>query len=140
MSCWPGPKAMGGRSREVMYLRIRADCEALSSTANQALPGQAFDPEYRWRPLAIGSAFGVGWGGVHSARDAEGGRMRPTVFAMMGAAALVAGAALYGETHAQTTGANVGTLTCDVAGGVGFVFGSSKELSCLFNRSNGTAE
>ena len=59
---------------------------------------------------------------------------------MMGAAALVAGAALYGETHAQTSGANVGTLTCNVAGGVGFVFGSSKELSCLFNRSNGTAE
>jgi len=66
--------------------------------------------------------------------------MRRTVFAMMGAAALVAGAALYGETHAQTSGANVGTLTCNVAGGVGFVFGSSKQLSCLFNRNNGTAE
>ena len=66
--------------------------------------------------------------------------MRRTVFAMMGAAALVAGAAFYGETHAQTSGANVGTLTCNVAGGVGFVFGSSKQLSCLFNRNNGTAE
>ena len=66
--------------------------------------------------------------------------MRRTVFAMMGAAALVGGAALYGETHAQTSGANVGTLTCNVAGGVGFVFGSSKQLSCLFNRNNGTAE
>ena len=66
--------------------------------------------------------------------------MRRTIFAMMGAAALVAGAAFYGETHAQTSGANVGTLTCNVAGGVGFVFGSSKQLSCLFNRNNGTAE
>jgi hypothetical protein len=66
--------------------------------------------------------------------------MRRTVFAMMGAAALVAGAAFYGETHAQTSGANVGTLTCNVAGGVGFIFGSSKQLSCLFNRNNGTAE
>ena len=66
--------------------------------------------------------------------------MRRTVFAMMGAAALVGGAALYGETHAQTSGANVGTLTCNVAGGVGFIFGSSKQLSCLFNRNNGTAE
>ena len=66
--------------------------------------------------------------------------MRRTVFAMMGAAALVAGAAFYGETHAQTSGANVGTLTCNVAGGVGFIFGSSKQLNCLFNRSNGTAE
>jgi hypothetical protein len=66
--------------------------------------------------------------------------MRRTVFAMMGAAALVAGAALYGETHAQTNGVNVGTLTCNVAGGIGFVFGSSKDLSCLFSRNNGTAE
>ena len=35
---------------------------------------------------------------------------------------------------------NVGSLTCTVAGGVGFVFGSSKELTCLFNRTNGVAE
>jgi hypothetical protein len=41
--------------------------------------------------------------------------------------------------HAQS-GANVGSLTCNVAGGVGFVFGSSKELSCLFNRTDGRAE
>ena len=38
------------------------------------------------------------------------------------------------------SGVNLGSLTCNVAGGVGFVFGSSKELSCLFNRTNGTAE
>ena len=38
------------------------------------------------------------------------------------------------------SGVNVGSLTCKVAGGVGFVFGSSKELSCLFSRSNGVAE
>jgi hypothetical protein len=42
-------------------------------------------------------------------------------------------------TSAQT-GVNLGSLTCNVAGGMGFVFGSSKELSCLFNRANGTAE
>jgi len=66
--------------------------------------------------------------------------MRRSVFAMLGTVALVAGAALYGQTHAQTTGANVGSLTCNVAGGVGFVFGSSKQISCLFNRTNGTAE
>ena len=38
------------------------------------------------------------------------------------------------------TGANVGTLTCNVAGGMGFVFGSSKELSCLFTRTDGIGE
>ena len=66
--------------------------------------------------------------------------MRRSVFAMLGAVAVVAGAALYGQTQAQTSGANVGSLTCNVAGGVGFVFGSSKQISCLFNRTNGTAE
>lgn len=38
------------------------------------------------------------------------------------------------------SGVNLGTLTCNVAGGMGFVFGSSKELSCLLTRSNGVAE
>jgi hypothetical protein len=66
--------------------------------------------------------------------------MRRSVFAMLGAVALVGGAALYGQTHAQSSGANVGSLTCNVSGGIGFVFGSSKTLSCLFNRTDGIAE
>src|ERR1044072_5955375 len=37
-------------------------------------------------------------------------------------------------------GFNVGSLTCNVAGGVGFVFGSSRTLNCLFSRTDGTAE
>ena len=40
----------------------------------------------------------------------------------------------------SNAGVNVGSLTCNVAGGVGFVFGSSKELDCILARSNGTAE
>src|SRR5882757_7325531 len=66
--------------------------------------------------------------------------MRRSIFAMLGAAALVAGAALYGQGHAQQSGVNVGSLTCNVAGGIGFVFGSSKDMSCLFNRTDGIAE
>ena len=38
------------------------------------------------------------------------------------------------------SGVNVGSLSCNVSGGVGFVFGSSKDLSCLFTRSDGKAE
>jgi hypothetical protein len=58
---------------------------------------------------------------------------------------LVAGAAaaalFAGLPAAQAqSGANVGTLNCTVAGGVGFIFGSSKDLSCLFTRTNGSAE
>jgi len=41
---------------------------------------------------------------------------------------------------AGRSGANVGSLTCNVAGGVGFVFGSSKDLNCLFTRTDGIAE
>ena len=58
---------------------------------------------------------------------------------------LAAGAAaamlFAGAPAAQSqSGANVGSLSCTVAGGVGFVFGSSKELSCLFTRTDGKAE
>ena len=41
---------------------------------------------------------------------------------------------------AGKSGANAGSLTCNVAGGVGFIFGSSKDLSCLFTRTDGIAE
>lgn len=63
--------------------------------------------------------------------------MLRSVLAAASAATLLVGIA----THAYSqSGANVGTLTCNVAGGIGFVFGSSKDLSCLFTRTNGTAE
>lgn len=41
---------------------------------------------------------------------------------------------------AGKSGANVGSLSCTVAGGMGFIFGSSKDLSCLFTRTDGIAE
>ncbi|HEY2614045.1 MAG TPA: DUF992 domain-containing protein, partial [Reyranella sp.] len=31
-------------------------------------------------------------------------------------------------------GVNVGSLSCNAAGGVGFVFGSSRALNCVFTR------
>ena len=78
--------------------------------------------------------------------------MQRSIWAVLGAMVLVCGAAEYGQTHAQTpaapgtaqatgkSGVNVGQLSCQVAGGVGFVFGSSKELDCLFTRTDGVAE
>ena len=35
---------------------------------------------------------------------------------------------------------NVGALSCQVSGGIGFIFGSSKDLSCVFKRANGDTE
>jgi len=37
-------------------------------------------------------------------------------------------------------GVNVGYLNCSAAGGVGFVFGSSRALNCLFTRTDGAGE
>ena len=56
--------------------------------------------------------------------------------------AATAAAALFAGIPAANaqSGANVGSLNCTVAGGVGFIFGSSKDLSCIFTRTNGTAE
>jgi Protein of unknown function (DUF992) len=44
-----------------------------------------------------------------------------------------------GPAHAQS-GVRVGTLTCNVAGGWGFVFGSSKALRCTFAHPGGRPE
>jgi hypothetical protein len=63
--------------------------------------------------------------------------MLRSVLAAASAAALLMGVATSANSQ---SGANVGSLTCNVAGGIGFVFGSSKDLSCLFTRTNGTAE
>jgi hypothetical protein len=54
--------------------------------------------------------------------------------------AVVLAASASATVARSQSGTNVGSLTCTVAGGVGFIFGSSKDLSCLFTRSDGKAE
>jgi hypothetical protein len=75
--------------------------------------------------------------------------MRRSIFALLGATALVAGAALYAQTHSEASaaplafspeGVNIGSLTCDVTDASGFVFGSTRHLDCLFARTDGLAE
>ena len=78
--------------------------------------------------------------------------MRRSVMAILGAATLLASTAMCIGAQAQTptapgtppaatkSGVNVGSLNCNVAGGVGFVFGSSKTLNCLLTRTDGVAE
>lgn len=60
-------------------------------------------------------------------------------FALKAGAALLAGAALF-AAPAQAAGVKVGTLTCQVASGWGFIFGSSKDLRCNFNPGQGVGE
>lgn len=40
----------------------------------------------------------------------------------------------------QTAGVKAGILTCDVASGWGFVFGSTRDLRCNYTDNNGTVE
>lgn len=60
----------------------------------------------------------------------------PNRIAMIAAAAM--GAAMM-AAPAQAAGVKVGTLTCDVEAGWGYVLGSQKDLSCVFkSATNGT--
>jgi hypothetical protein len=66
------------------------------------------------------------------------------------AVALLGGAAVSAQQHAPVPragvvaaghhGINTGSLSCKVAGGIGFVFGSTKALTCIFARTVGVAE
>ena len=47
------------------------------------------------------------------------------------AAAIIA-IAWTGQTRAQDQGLELGVLDCAIGGGTGFIFGSSKDLSCTF--------
>ncbi|HSM18895.1 MAG TPA: DUF992 domain-containing protein [Hyphomicrobiales bacterium] len=55
------------------------------------------------------------------------------------ALAVLAGAAAMPAANAASR-VEVGVLNCDVSGGVGFVFGSSKSLACTFRHVDGHTE
>lgn len=52
-------------------------------------------------------------------------------------AATAVSAFAIGPAQAGETGVKVGVLECNVAGGVGFVFGSSKDLACTYSPYKG---
>jgi hypothetical protein len=65
--------------------------------------------------------------------------MRRSLCALLGATAL-AMTSTASLAQAGKSGVNVGSLNCRVSGGMGFVFGSSKDLDCLFVRPDGVGE
>ena len=54
---------------------------------------------------------------------------------LMGAAIAATGLVMAGAAEAAPHGVKVGELTCNVASGWGFVFGSTKDLHCTFRPS-----
>ena len=56
------------------------------------------------------------------------------------AAAIALAAAVAGsDTPAHAADVQAGTLNCNVAGGWGFILGSSKDLNCIFSPAGGAA-
>jgi hypothetical protein len=55
-------------------------------------------------------------------------------------AALLASAAMFGTASADTAGVKAGVLTCNVEGGTGFIFGSSKDLVCVYSPEKGSED
>ena len=68
--------------------------------------------------------------------------MKRSIFALLGATALVGGAAFYGRTQAESVVAadvNVGSLVCTPAGG-STAPDAARHFDCLFARTDGVAE
>src|ERR1700759_503613 len=59
---------------------------------------------------------------------------------MLGAAVAVTSLAIASAASAAPAGVKVGTLTCNVAGGMGFVFGSTKDLRCNYEPTKAVVE
>jgi len=66
--------------------------------------------------------------------------MRKKLGLAIGAVGLLAVALLPGSAAQAQSGVRVGTLSCNVAAGWGFVFGSSKALHCVFSHAGGPPE
>jgi hypothetical protein len=67
--------------------------------------------------------------------------MRRLISSFVGVSTAAVSLALATAAFAQNPGGvNVGSLQCRVSGGMGFVFGSSKDMECLLVRPDGSAE
>ena len=64
--------------------------------------------------------------------------MRGLISAILGVSVAALSTAAWAQS--SNSGVNVGSLQCRVSGGMGFVFGSSKDLDCLFVRPDGVGE
>jgi Protein of unknown function (DUF992) len=60
--------------------------------------------------------------------------------ACLTAAAMTIAVGLSGQPATAQTSVKAGVLTCDVASGWSFVFGSTRDLKCTFSNSNGSVE
>lgn len=68
----------------------------------------------------------------------------PTIFhsplPVLAGAAAVATLLIAGVAHAEDKNTQLGTLDCDVSGGVGLILGSKKDMTCVFTKKDGAVE
>ena len=64
-------------------------------------------------------------------------KMLKQVWSAIGLLGLAAAMGIHGTPAQAQVGVRVGTLNCNVASGWGFVFGSSRELRCVFSAGPG---
>jgi hypothetical protein len=62
--------------------------------------------------------------------------MKKSIRCLMLSATMLGAFAFAGSAEAATHGVKVGELTCGVASGWGFVFGSTKDLRCVFRQND----
>jgi hypothetical protein len=68
-----------------------------------------------------------------SAKTEDQGMVRKLGLALVAAGTLLASAAGFGPSAQAQGGVAAGILTCNVSSGFGFIFGSSRELNCVFS-------
>jgi len=67
--------------------------------------------------------------------------MNKRVSVLAAATAAVVALGVGAPAQAQSNaGVNVGSLTCNVAGGMGWVFGSSRDMTCIFTGNDGVGQ
>lgn len=59
--------------------------------------------------------------------------LRKYGLALLAAGTIAAGAAGFGTDAQAQAGVTAGVLTCNVSSGVGFIFGSSREVNCIYS-------
>lgn len=59
---------------------------------------------------------------------------------MVAATALVLGASTVGSQAQKEGGVKAGVLTCNVSSGWGLIFGSSRDLNCVYSHDHGSTE
>ncbi len=66
-------------------------------------------------------------------------RIKKQIFGVMAVAGLLSGAALPALAEEERSGVKVGVLTCEVEGGFGYIFGSSRDMDCTFEKGDDQA-